>query len=104
MRRIVSIAAMCGCWAPAAPAEVLKTQPACASSVAHEADASVAAEDLNGPVNLPPLELQLRRDIPVRSAWFLQAALGAIRVDLHTGAVAGQGGLVLSTAPEAGCD
>jgi hypothetical protein len=104
MRRIVSIAAICACWAPAASAEILKTEPACAYSVAHEPDADIAAEDLNGSINLPPLELQLRRDIPVRSAWFLEAALGAIRLDLHTGAAAGQGGLDLSTAPDTGCD
>ncbi len=104
MSRIVPFGVILTLFAPSASAEVLTTEPACAYPVTHVPDANVAAEYPNGPVTLPPLELELRRLIPVRAGWFIEASLGVIRVDLQTGAVAGQGGLTLSTGPARGCD
>ncbi|BCW89452.1 hypothetical protein sos41_26150 [Alphaproteobacteria bacterium SO-S41] len=79
-------------------AEVIQTEPSCAYPVEHRPDSDVAAGDLNGPLDLPPLELELRQYIPVEGRWFLDATLGAIRVDLQTGAVTGTNGRSLSAS------
>ena len=86
-------------------AEVIQTEPSCTYSVAHQPDSDVAAEDLNGPIRLPPLEIELRRYIPASAGWFLDAALGSIRIDLATGAVSGPDGRALTASSQAaGCD
>ena len=79
-------------------AEVIQTEPSCASPVDHKPDSDVAAGNLDGPFDLPPLELELRQYIPVDGRWFLDAALGTIRVDLQTGAVTGTNGRSLSAS------
>jgi hypothetical protein len=92
------------CAAGPVRAEVISTEPSCTYPVEHKPDSDVAAADPFAPPPLPPLELQIRRYIPVHGGWFLEAALGTIRLDPATGAVNASPGLLTATSTEPSCD
>ena len=98
MRRTALAAALIALCGPRATAEVIQTEPSCAYAIEHKPDSDVAAGDLNGEVQLSPLELELRQYIPGEGRWFLDAALGTIRVDLKTGGVTGTNSRSLSAS------